>query len=417
MKIEKKYKYLVVNLKKKIFTSLFIVLIYFPIFSQTNKRKIDFPNINGYYTLSTDFHQHTVFSDGNVWPTIRVQESFKDGLDAISLTEHLEYQPHSSDIPHPDRNRSYQLAKKYADNLNNSLQEKEKLLIINGQEITRKMPPGHINAIFIKNANLLLHKEDSIQGIIEANKQGAFLFWNHPAWPAQRSDGIAKLDSLHEYLISNNLIHGIEVVNELYYSEEALQIALDNNLTIMGTSDIHGLIDWLFDISNDKYDKEENNQFVIENHRPVTLVFAKEKTENGIKKALFDGNTAVYYNELLIGKKEFLKPLVENSLKMVKEENLQLGYSETGKSSITKVKIINIANAPFILKNKSQFTFETKNDVILIPSKSTTEISIKTTNKINVDNFTFFVLNAITAPKQYLEIDLKLESQETSLNN
>ena len=94
------------NFKQRICYIFFIIFIFNPIFSQNNKRKIDFPNIKGYYTLATDFHQHTVFSDGSVWPTIRVQESFKDGLDAISLTEHLEYQPYSADIPNPDKNNT-----------------------------------------------------------------------------------------------------------------------------------------------------------------------------------------------------------------------------------------------------------------------------------------------------------------------
>jgi len=403
------------NLQKKLLTQCIAIILSFPIFSQSSeksKRKIDFPNIKGYYTLATDFHQHTVFSDGSVWPTIRVQESFKDGLDAISLTEHLEYQPHSEDIPHPDRNRSYQIAKEYTHNLNSTLTLEEQMLIINGQEITRRMPPGHLNAIFINDANALLHHKDSIKGILEANNQGAFVFWNHPAWPAQRSDGLAKLDELHKYLISNKLIHGIEVVNELYYSEEALQLALENNLTIMGTSDIHGLIDWLFNVPNDAGHSNKNRTFDLEGHRPVTLVFAKEKTKNGIKEALFGGKTAVFYNEMLIGKEEFLKPLVQNSLKVVKSENLELGYIEDGESSIIKTKIQNIANAPFILKNKTQFTFETNSDIILIPPKSTVEISIKTNNKIDVKNLTFSVLNAITAPKQYLEIDLQFRTKD-----
>ncbi len=34
---------------------------------------MDFPNILGYKTLKCDFHQHTVFSDGDVWPSIRVR--------------------------------------------------------------------------------------------------------------------------------------------------------------------------------------------------------------------------------------------------------------------------------------------------------------------------------------------------------
>ncbi|NNE02167.1 MAG: PHP domain-containing protein, partial [Eudoraea sp.] len=59
-----------------------------------------YPNIDGYVTLKADLHQHTVFSDGEVWPTIRVMEALRENLDAISLTEHLEYQPHEQDIPH-----------------------------------------------------------------------------------------------------------------------------------------------------------------------------------------------------------------------------------------------------------------------------------------------------------------------------
>ena len=77
-------------------------------------RIISFPNIKGYKTLICDLHTHTVFSDGSVWPSIRVAEANKDGLDAIAVTEHIEYQPYKEDIPHPDRNRSYDLTKKYA---------------------------------------------------------------------------------------------------------------------------------------------------------------------------------------------------------------------------------------------------------------------------------------------------------------
>ena len=45
------------------------------------------PDIPGYRTLKCDFHMHTVYSDGDVWPTLRVQEAWKDGLDAIAITE------------------------------------------------------------------------------------------------------------------------------------------------------------------------------------------------------------------------------------------------------------------------------------------------------------------------------------------
>jgi len=391
----------------RIKTLLLLVIIsinYSAIYGQKTEkytRKIFFPDIDGYKTLLTDFHQHTVFSDGSVWPTIRVEEAIKDGLDAISLTEHLEYQPYSKDIPNPDRNRAYNIAKSFAKNKNKSLDRK--LIVINGQEITRSMPPGHINAIFLNDANKLLHPKDSIKGILAANKQDAFVFWNHPAWPAQRSDGIAKLDEFHKYLIEKKLLHGMEVVNELYYSEEALRLALENDLTIMGTSDIHGLIDWLFKVPDDN----ESSNGTLPGHRPVTIVFSKDKSEDGIKDALFAGRTAVFYNELLIGKEENLKPLVEKCLVINNINDLELGYSEDGKSTIKKVEIKNISDAPFILKNLNSFTFETNSDIINIMPNSIHSISVKTKGE-TVNELKFEVLNGIIAPKKYLNISLQI---------
>ena len=391
----------------RIKTLLLIVIIsinYSAIYGQKTEkytRKIFFPDIDGYKTLLTDFHQHTVFSDGSVWPTIRVEEAIKDGLDAISLTEHLEYQPYSKDIPNPDRNRAYNIAKSFAENKNKSLDRK--LIVINGQEITRSMPPGHINAIFLNDANKLLHPKDSLKGILAANKQDAFVFWNHPAWPAQRSDGIAKLDEFHKYLIKKKLLHGIEVVNELYYSEEALRLALENDLTIMGTSDIHGLVDWLFKVPDDN----ENSDGTLPGHRPVTIIFSKDKSEDGIKDALFAGKTAVFYNELLIGKEENLKPLVEKCLVINNINDLELGYSEDGKSTIKKVEIKNVSDAPFILKNLNSFTFETNSDIINIMPNSIHSISVKTKGE-PLNELKFEVLNGIIAPKKYLNISLQI---------
>ena len=69
-------------------------------------RHINFPDTERYQTLVVDLHTHSTFSDGHVWPTIRVSEALRDGLNAIAITEHLEWQPHLADIPHPDRNRA-----------------------------------------------------------------------------------------------------------------------------------------------------------------------------------------------------------------------------------------------------------------------------------------------------------------------
>ncbi|MEM7369586.1 MAG: Sb-PDE family phosphodiesterase [Bacteroidota bacterium] len=353
-----------------------------PLFSQhshSHGRAISFPDVSDYRTLSCDFHQHTVFSDGSVWPNIRVQEAIKDGLDAISLTEHLEYQPYSSDIPHPDRNRSFQIAEKEAEN--------QDLLIIHGSEITRSMPPGHANALFIQDANKLL--EDDVRLVFEeAHRQGAFVFWNHPNWTAQAKDGIARLSEMHQQLIKDDLLHGIEVVNDLTYSDEALQLALDHDLTIMGTSDIHGLVDWQYKIPEG-------------GHRPITLVFAKEKTAASIKEALIAGRTVAYFHDLLVGREAHLLPLLQASISVA-------SASYQGESSVCTVEIENHSDAPMTLQNLSSYTLHAHADVIQIDPHHTTSIGVKTLTRLDSFSLSFEVLNAIKAPQSHPVLELKV---------
>ena len=295
-------------------------------------RKIEFPDIPGFVTLKCDFHMHTVLSDGSVWPDIRVQEALRDGLDAISITDHLEYQPKFLDIPHPDRNRGYELALKAAG--------KSGLLVINGCEITRDMPPGHANAIFVKDANLL-NVEDPLEAFREARKQDAFIFWNHPHWMAQRSNGVATLEPMHLEMIEEGLFDGIEIFNEFIYSDEALQIALDHNLTILGTSDIHGLVDYQFGIAEG-------------GHRPVTLVFAREKSESSLKEALEEGNSAVWFGNTLVGHEQFLSPMIEQSIEVI--HHVQ--------SQVQRIELKNHSDATYLLENLSDYTFHNRAGVV-----------------------------------------------------
>jgi hypothetical protein len=344
---------------------------------------IDFPDIPGFKTLVCDFHQHTVFSDGEVWPSIRVREALNDGLDAISITDHIEYQPHSEDIPHPDRNRSFQLALEAAENT--------ELIVISGSEITREMPPGHANAIFLPDANKLMGL-DSMEVFREAKRQGAFVFWNHPHWYAQSPNGTAVLTKMHRQLIKEGLIKGIEIVNEHSYSDEALKIAIDNKLTMMGTSDIHDLIDWQF----------QTNQG---GHRPVTLVFAQEKSEESIREALQLGRTAVWFDNTLIGKEEFLVPLIEHSLIITKTQVLE---SYNGKSTVVSVSIENLSDTDLIFENQGNMTFYNNTNVITIKAGTITTIQVKPLKALKTFALTFKVLNAVTAPKTHPVIKLNV---------
>ena len=352
-------------------------------------RMISFPDIKGFKTIVCDLHTHTVFSDGSVWPNIRIQEALKDGLDAIAVTEHIEYQSHKEDIPHLDRNRSYELSKKYA--------EKSELMVIAGTEITKSMPPGHSNAIFVKDVNKIMH-DNYMDAHLAARKQGAFIFWNHPHWIGQRKDGSVKLYEEVKDLIDKNLLHGIEVTNERTYSDQAIQVALDHNLTMLGTSDVHGFVDWDYNIPHG-------------GHRPVTLVFSKRKNLKDLKRSLFQGRTAVWYNNLLIGKSEWIKPLLEASIKID-----SAGYYSSYELGVVKIK--NVSDARFVLKNVSEYDFYQNSDLIEIDPHSTKQIAIVSGKNLSNFDLEFEVLNAVIAPSIHPTIRLRIKNVEkTQLYN
>ena len=57
---------------------LALLCLPFTLIAQEQSRKIEFPDIPGYETLICNLLQHTVFSDGSVWPDIRVREATYD---------------------------------------------------------------------------------------------------------------------------------------------------------------------------------------------------------------------------------------------------------------------------------------------------------------------------------------------------
>ncbi len=363
------------NLLVASFTLLFFLSLNAQNHSHAGARPLSYPNIEGFVTLKTDLHMHSVFSDGKVWPTIRVQEALRENLDAISLTEHLEYQPHKKDIPHPDRNRAYHLALKEA--------KEHDLLIIPGSEITRSAPVGHNNAVFVEDANALL--QDDVKDAFEvANKQGGFVFWNHPAWYAQSPAGTPILSDFQKERIKKGELHGIEVINTVDYSEESLALALENNLTIMGTSDIHGLIDWDY--------TEKGNQ------RPITLVFSEAKSAESLKKALFAGRTVAVYNDLLVGKAEYLKPLLEACIEIVKAKYID-------KTQVLELELKNTSSSGLLFENLMDYTFYDSSPVFQILPGKTKTLKIKTLKKLKTLTLKLEALGAFTAPKVHPMIE------------
>lgn len=264
---------------------LLLTLSFFSATAQDGyRRDFTMPDANGYYSLKCDFHMHTVFSDGHVWPDLRVKEAWNEGLDVISITDHIEYRPNKNEVT-GDHNRPYEIASEAA---------QPEILVIKGAEISRRMPPGHSNALFLKDANAIDTPEWK-DAFDEASKQQAFIFWNHPGWKAQQPDTTRWFEE-HSGLLKEGKIHGIEIVNYKEYYPQAFQWALEKNLTILGNSDIHGSVFQEYEISGGK-------------HRPMTLVFAREKSVQGVRDALFEGRTAVIFDGKIYGKREWVNHL------------------------------------------------------------------------------------------------------------
>ena len=383
-------------------------------------RLIRFPDVQGHQTLVVDLHTHSVFSDGHVWPKIRVEEALRDGLDALAITEHLEWQPHRADLPHPDRNRAYQQAVA-------ALPDGSDLILIPGSEITREAPADHMNAVFITDANALLRESPNApkieaktpeeeqllaavpqqlidEGVLdyygaanqwpaneavrEANNQGAFVFWNHPYFTRAHRSAVARMTDFHQTLIETGQLHGIEIANGAFYSEEAHALALQHGLTLLGVSDIHDLIDW-----------DYPPRFGA--HRPVTLVFAKERSAAGIRAALFAKRTVVWFKNLLIGREAELKPLLKAVLD-VKDAAYQNDLD------VLDLTLTNNSDANIQLRNLSPYSFQHHGDDLTVPQHGKLKLSVRTLERLPQVELTFEVSNALLAPKQRLRIAHRL---------
>lgn len=346
-------------------------------------RVMRFPDApDGSRILSADLHTHSVFSDGHVWPSIRVEEADRDGLDALALTEHLEHQPKAADIPHPDRNRSFQVAQREA-----AAAKIDAVMLINGAEISRGMPPGHVNAVFLNDANKL-RVDDAEAAILAANDQGAFVFWNHPNWLPQAPDGVAKILPFHQKMIRAGKLHGVEVANGTLdaYSEHALAIALEYNLTILGTSDIHGLIDWTHNGGHG-------------GHRPLTLVLAKDRSQTALKEALFAGRTVAWINDDLIGRTENVEQVFRSCLTIKPSAYLN-------KSSVLEINLINNCPLAFTLKNTGTRTFHNVTDVVRIERYGSKMLQVRMNDETNTLQLDVTVLNTQVRPREHLSLSL-----------
>ncbi len=279
-----------------------------------------FPDVAGFQTLVCDFHTHTVFSDGQVWPSVRIDEARREGLDVIALSDHVEYQPHKDDLP-TNHERPFQITLGKSQEFN--------ILLIKGAEITKDTPPGHYNAVMVTAIDPL-NEPNVLDGVRIAAGQNAFVFWNHHTW--QGVDR-GRWEALQTAMYENKWLHGMEVANGRDYYPQAHQWCLDKNLTMLGNSDIHApSIDY---------------NYTCWQHRTLTLTLAKERTVESVKEALFAGRTAVWHENKLIGRPEHLKLIYDAAVTVspVHFTRGNRGYFEIANRALLELQLVRSGNS------------------------------------------------------------------------
>lgn len=272
------------------------------------RKELIIPQVNGYQVLKGDFHLHTDFSDGCVWPDYRVREAWYNGLDVIAITDHLEVLSHDEelDMKKFDYNASSRIAAeeaKYYD-----------LLVVPGIEITRSKPFGHMNALFVKDSNKADVKDemDALNAMVE---QGAYIIWNHPGWP----DDKCTMYPIHEELIAKGVIKGVEIFNDVESYPIAYDWVKEYGLHPFANSDAHGPVDSYY-----------------KGLRPMTLLFVNDRSLEGVKEALFAGRTIAFFAGNLMGAEEYVTAMAQECLesRMLNKMGDAAEYIVTNKSDI-----------------------------------------------------------------------------------
>jgi hypothetical protein len=352
---------------------------------------VNIPDVPGFVTLKGDFHIHTVFSDGEVWPAVRSEEAWREGLDVIAITDHIEYQPHKADVT-TNHNRSYEIARDAGAPLD--------IIVLKGSEITRSMPPGHLNAIFLKDSTALAVPkwQDAVKA---AHDQEAFIFWNHPGWDAQTTNGLVLWYQEHTDLLARDQLHGIEVVNGRDYYPEAHRWAIEKRLTMLSNTDVHAPLNLDYHVH-------------AGDHRPLTLIFARARTPEAVKEALFARRTAVYSGNRLIGDETFLKPIFEQSVRFNRKR-----VSLKGAQSVT-LQVSNSSDVDYELERIEAHPGLGAPWKIVLPALKTVLFEVhgrkSTANEQQAEPLKYKVSNLLVGPDKPLEVSLPLEITLTPAN-
>lgn len=295
-------------------------------FHGSSRKELVLPaQVGEYNVYKADLHTHTIYSDGSVTPEFRVKEAWLEGLDIIAITDHIEWRPaedafgaylHADGKSDKDLNTAVRIAQKEA--------EYWDLFIIPGTEITRDgTTVGHFNALFTTDNNKV-YDPDPVQAIRNAKNQGALVMHNHPGWWRTSIDFTAAEKKAYE----EGLIDGVEVMNDTEFYPGIIDRVRERGLFISANTDIHAS-------SAEHFNSREYM-------RPITLIFAEERTEKGLREALEAGRTLAFGFNTLCGSEVLLSEFFKASVSVKKLSGN--AYMLTNNSSVPYVIKANGSN-------------------------------------------------------------------------
>ena len=324
------------------------------------------PAVDGLNCYTADLHVHSFYSDGEVSPAERVKEAWTDGLDIMALTDHIETRRQERDMlkflkayapdkekgfdpintrcsrgVHADErgivsdlNFSFELAKKAAKNY-------PELTLIKGTEISREpVHIGHYCALFTKDNNIIYSRDDA-QAIRNAKKQGALITHNHPGWERTSTD----YTEFEKKIYAEGLIDGIEISNSRNFYPEIVRRAVEKKLYMVSATDCHASTASMF-AKKDFY-------------RDMTLIFAKDKSEAELRKALLSQKTLGYCGGYIIGEESLLTKFFRASVTATCASKTKKGYN-------------------LVLTNNTSFAYVLNNNgtIIKLPAHSSVTATI-----------------------------------------
>jgi len=264
-----------------------LVLSLAPLCAAQQAQRFDFPAVGPYLVLRGDFHMHTVHSDGKLTTRERVEESKRLGYDVIAITDHGKVE-------------AYRPAKMVGDRIG--------VLVIRGHE-TGMAGKEHYVVLGVDDTYVPKdsHRWSETRGdktvfyqdeMKNVAAHGGIIIWAHPhvglreptIWGAK--EGIIKGLELKNDVVGDGW--NTEKSHGTSWYPFAFEWAMKYNLAVLACTDAHG-------------SRVPNPA--------VTLVFATERSRQGVIDAIAARRTVAMFDGMLWGRKELLAALMDSMVK------------------------------------------------------------------------------------------------------